>query len=128
MTTSMRFTLLAAAALLTSACGDGAGPAITTYGLRLNGVSSQHGAAMLNLRNLPANASFTPAPGVVVHARRTLDGQAYSLLVAGDLTRVPLLTFSMPRSSSQLGNVVELANNDGTLVNSGIPLVEFVAQ
>ena len=116
-------------ALLFAACSDPVGPPpVTTYGVRLNGSTAQHGAVMLTLRNVPASATFTPAGGIVLHVRPSADGRSFSLLVAGDLTRSPLVTLSMPRASAQLGQVVELANQDGSLVTAGLPSVVFTAQ
>lgn len=117
---------LLAALMLPAGCSDTTGPTTTTYGLELTGATAQHGAAVLTLRNLPANLRFTGSPGVIVHARPATTGQGYTLLVAGDLTKKPLLTVPMPTASSQTGTILELANVDGSLVTGSLPAVVFV--
>lgn len=119
---------LLAALMLPAGCSDTTGPTTTTYGLELTGATAQHGAAVLTVRNVPANLTFTGSPGVIVHARPAATGQGYTLLVAGDLTKKPLLIVTMPATSSQAGTVVELANTDGTLVTGSLPSVVFVAR
>lgn len=114
---------------LVAACNDTNGPPpITSYGVRLNGATADLGAATLTLRNIPPATTLTAAPGIVMHSRKSADGQSFSVLVAGDLTRPALITFSMPRASTQTGTVVELAKQDGSLVNGVLPSVVFTAQ
>ena len=120
--------ILGSAIVLLMACNDASGPNTATYGVRLAGVTTDHGAAMVVLRNLPPNTPLTAGAGVLLHQRPLPDGSSIAVFLAGDLTRIPLLTYSVPRTPAMTGTVTELARQDGSLVTGPLPTLTIRIQ
>lgn len=116
---------IAMLALAFVACSDAlSAPSVVTMSLRLQGASPSHGGIMIDVRGLPERADFIAASGATLLVRRTADQRGWSVLVAGDLTRSPLVTITSSGADGAVrGTVLELADQRGQLLTTGLPSV-----